>query len=89
LLKAGWFKDSTLNGDIAIIFGAFTRSGVSDCLIGASAQPAVQIHRAHHQSGLLPKVHREVGQRLNNSEKNSYNLLSLLDFPLQNTSETM
>ena len=34
-------------------------------------------------------LHREVGQRLNESEKNLYNFLSLVDFPLQNTSETM
>ena len=34
-------------------------------------------------------LHREVGQRLTDSEKNSYNFLSLVDFPLQNTSETM
>jgi hypothetical protein len=34
-------------------------------------------------------IHREVGQRLNDSEKNLYNFLSLADFPLQNTSETM
>ena len=33
--------------------------------------------------------HREFAQRLNDNEKNLYNFLSLGDFPLQNTSETM
>ena len=33
--------------------------------------------------------HREFAQRFNDSEKNLYNFLNLVDFPLQNTSETM
>ena len=70
--------------------------------IAGSALYIVILPDRHHRSGIaiifcvgflgsphFLGFHREFAQRLNESEKNLYNFLSLVDFPLQNNSETM
>ena len=70
--------------------------------IPGSALYIVILPDRHHRSGIVVvfyvgflgsphflAFHREFAQRLNDSEKNLYNFLSLVDFPLQNTSKTM